>query len=348
MWQNIDSKSRTEKAQNIYNELRDGFVWQSNDGSAEYQISGLPRPNEAKPLPTFEDEALYWAGEIVMEDYANIEDCVQTFWNNKVEMNGEDWEANPTEIAEAFEDVLQLIDPEGEAGISIKIDENGKSLAWSTPEMAVKVGKERASIKSPEVLFQKILHELVIHGGRAIEGLKSDLPILGTGLYTETDPSDYLTFEEGFATVLETAISGKKQKWTPAFLSKYIGLNVAEKGGDFRAAYETEWRYRVLMQLKDDQDPSDEFINKQKRLAYNSCIRIYRGTPTNISEDYPEVKPITFPKDQAYLKGKLLAIDYLKSLHESDDKSSFRDIFKAKYDPTMPKQKEIFNTYSKS
>ena len=92
------------------------------------------------------------------------------------------------------------------------------------------------------------------------------------------------------------------------------------------------------MDLEDAQEVTDEMIEKCRKAAYTSCVRVFRGTQTNLQDIVPGIMPMTFNKDLAYLEGRVIAMEHLKTLHETRDLAGLRRLFKAKYDPTNPVQ----------
>lgn len=50
---------------------------------------------------------------------------------------------------------------------------------------------------------------------------------------------------------------------------------------------------------------------------------------------------MTYNKDLAYLEGRLLAIDYLKKLYQTNDTKRLDECFIGKFDPTNPVQARI-------
>lgn len=339
VWQNIDGKTLSESAKNIYLELENGFTW------GDTQISGLPKPEGHNQLPDFNHPSLAWAGEIILNETASIGVAIHEIWDQKVEEFGDDYAAGPEDIVEMFEAALQLMDPTGEAGVGVELDPGASALSWDSSTMSIKVGDKRKAIESAEMVYKKFLHEGFIHGGRAISGIKTELPVLGTGLFTNTERADYLTFEEGLATTVEEAVSGVEPKWDSTKLGHYINIWLASQGNDFRSVFETAWRYRLLDQLKDNQEVDDALIAKHKSAAYTACVRIFRGTPTNLSEQYPGISPITYSKDLAYLNGRVIAMDYLADLHETQDEAGLMRLMSAKFDPTVPEQNRLVDEF---
>ncbi len=339
LWSQFDRKQLSSSARQLYDDLNDGFSWGGN------RIAPLPRPEVAEKLPDFTHPSLAWAGEIILQKNADIEAFFREWWDDKVAEYGKDYVAKPKDIAEAYRHAFLCMDPENKEGIGVILDPHATALSWESSLMAVKVGEKRAPITSPDVLFRKFLHEGIGHGGRAMNGLKSDLPILGTGLYTDTPRADYLTFEEGFCTTIEETVSDTTPQWNGAKLGHYINISRAAAGADFRSTFETAWRYRLLATLDNNQEVTDEMISKEKNKAYTAVVRIFRGTPTDITERYPGIKPLTFNKDLAYLNGRVLAMNYIKQLYEQDDKAGLVKLFCAKYDPTIPEQAAIVEKY---
>ena len=337
LWNILDSKTYHPTAQVLYDELANGFNWQGQE------IPAMLRAEDGTArLPRFEkNEALEWAGEQIIEQNADIQALVQEFWDQKVKENGEDYKCNPIDIVEAFQAVINLRDPDHTSGVAVKLVENKTALSWESPEMAVVVGGKRAPITTSDQLFRKVLHEFGVHGQRLINGVKTKLPVLGMGLFTDTPRPDYLTFEEGLATTVEEMIGDIVPKWTAVKLGYYINISLAEQGADFRTVFETAWRYRLLGKLKNGQEVTGDMIDREKRLAYGSCVRIFRGTQPDMADSQPGVVPLTFNKDLAYLEGRVLAMRHLESLYSSKDVDGVARLFAGKYDPTNPKQQEL-------
>ena len=337
LWNILDSKTYHPTAQVLYDELTDGFTWQGQE------IPAMLRAEDGDArLPRFKDNrALEWAGDQIIEQIADIQALVQESWDQKVEEYGKDYRCGPDDIVEAFQAVIKLRDPNCTSGVTVKLVEDKTALSWESPEMAVVVGGKRAPIKTSDELFRKVLHEFGVHGQRSINGLKTKLPVLGLGLFTDTPRPDYLTFEEGLATTVEEMIGDTVPKWTAAKLGHYINISLAEQGADFRTVFETAWRYRLLAKLKNNQEVTQEMINKEQRMAYGSCVRIFRGTQPDIADRQPGVAPLTFNKDLAYLEGRVLAMRHLESLYANQDVDGVTRLFAGKYDPTNPKQQEL-------
>ncbi|MDO4781571.1 MAG: DUF1704 domain-containing protein [Candidatus Saccharibacteria bacterium] len=338
LWSMLDQKQYSSSAQGIYDELVNGYSWRGES------MPGLMRAeNPDARLPRFENnEALEWAGEQIIEQNADIQALVDAFWEQKVTDCGEDYACHPEDIVEAFQQVIDMRDPGHESGVTVRLVEGKTALSWESPEMAVLVGSRRAPITNKDELFRKVLHEFGVHGQRSINGLKTDLPVLGTGLFTDTERPDYLTFEEGLATTVEEMIGDTVPEWTALKLGHYINISLAEQGADFRTVFETAWRYRLLSKLDDSAEVTESMIDKAKRTAYNACVRIFRGTQPDMAEQTGVgTPPLTYNKDLAYLEGRVLAMRHLSGLYHQKDTDGIARLFAGKYDPTNVAQDNI-------
>ena len=339
--------------QEIYDELLNGTVV-TVDGE-KITIPAINGKGEGR-LPVINSESLADLGEVLREKFPFVYEITQNYWDEVIQPRVEGTDIEPKftvrDMVQVFTKVRIVMDPENASGISIEVSPNKSALSWDTPTMAVQIGEKRLAIKqddeddgasAAEVMASKIIHELATHGGRAINGLKSDLPVLGTGLYTDAEPgknADYLTFEEGLAALAEIASrNAKESKWTPMYISRYLAAASLYEGADFRQAFEVNWRSRVILAAKDGVEISDVAIAKEKKQAYLSMVRISRGTPTNLVDG----PVLTFNKDLAYLEGKIIALKYLDSV--KGDKKAIKRLFTAKFDPTNPVQDALVDTY---
>jgi hypothetical protein len=336
-------KELDERGKEIYNELLYGITFEV--AGEEVVIPALAEKANGR-LPVIEAKVLEPLIEVLKEDTAFIAEITQNYWDDAIvprsQQDGSEPGFNTDDMEIVFKQTLAVMDPENKAGITIRQVGNKSVLSWDTPSLTVEIGATRANISSSQDMYAKIVHELYIHGGRAIRGLNSELPVLGTGLYTEADEgerADYLTFEEGFATVAEKAIMGEGMSWKAIDIGHYLNIANSYDGADFRRAFEISWRARALMQVKSGEPMTDEVINKEKAQSYLSLQRVRRGTPTQLSHG----PVLTFNKDLAYLDGKLVTVDYLEAV--GNDKSAIRRLFVAKGDPTNHRQAALVEQY---
>jgi len=182
-----------------------------------------------------------------------------------------------------------------------------------------------------------LLHENGVHVERRRQGdLLSDPLLSGTGL------AGYLDSEEGLATILEQIYEGKtRESGVQYYLTLGWARGLDGKPRDFRDVYELEWRRRVIQQYKTNPDALD--IEKIKDLTYNTCERIFRGTPCDIPG-------MVYTKDQAYFVGNQKIWEYLDGimdLPEEDRKQEFAKLFAAKFDPTNELHRRIVDKAKK-
>lgn len=328
IWSDLDSKDFTGKAAQLRDDLENGFT------SAEgYYVPPLRKSDNAEAkLPEF-DQAVIWAGEYFEERDADIEAIVREFWDEKVQEFGENYVCHPADIIEVFQRVIDLRDPDGSSGVTVVPAEGKTALAWETPLMAVQVGTQRDPIENARLLFTRIHHEFGHHGQKAINGFKTGLPVLGTGLYTSN--CDYLTAEEGIATLAEAGMDGEQAEWSGARLNYYLGVDLADTDGDdFRSVFEKTWRYNLLRSVDDKEDITDEMIESAQSKAYVSCWRIFRGTPTTLKELTGIDLVVTYNKDIAYLPGIMKAMEIFRKAYESNDTALLDFVMSGKFDPT--------------
>lgn len=333
IWMNLDGKSWQGKSRQLYDDLRQGFV------SAEgFVVTPMRRSDSSEVrLPIFDDSTA-WAGAHFEEKNADIEALLQQYWDEKVAIYGDSYTCSPEDIVEAFSMVINMRDPEDCAGVRVVEAEGKTALSWESGQMAIIVGMNRVHIPTSSMLFTRNVHEYGHHGQKAVNGLKTDIPVLGLGLYTDTPDPDYLTFEEGYATIIESAMDGGQPTWLGGGMDYYLGIAFAAEGDDFRSIFEKTWRYNLLQSVDETIEITDEMIEKVRSAAYTSCVRIFRGNPTNSRGDQPVP---TYNKDLAYLAGKVKAMEYIREAYEAKDGSLLDFAMLGKFDPTNPVQSRI-------
>lgn len=341
----VSDKELHTSARKIYKELIDGMVVELEN--EELFVPGIG-DNHPTRLPKDSKERLIELKEVLEEKFPDAIRIVTENWQNKIAMNvslskSEEQDCfTVDDMKTVFEQVRDFYDPTNEAGIDVVIDPNSTGLAWDTPSMSVKIGGRRSNIKRLSEMVALVIHEYGNHGYRAVSGKKTGVPSLGTGMYSdavEGERSDYLTFEEGFATLCGMSIDGQTSEWTPAFLNYYFAISSAYEGCDFRQTYERMWRMAVLLNIKSNEEPTDEVIGRIKKSAYTACVRVFRGTPTQLADG----PVLTFNKDLAYLNGKLDGLRYLEE--HKGDKNAINRLFLGKFDPNNHIQNSIVEQY---
>ncbi len=362
IWNRVDGRlapggdlEHDEQAETLYAELNYGFT-----APGGHEVAGLPQgfevegePVSPQELPKFNEgepgRVLDWAGKHFNARYGWMRQAIEAKWQDKQEVHGEEYTADPAEIVEFFEDIIARDDPDHEHGVQVEVKPGANALSWNSNVRAVRVGENRTPFKKPEALYQKVLHEYAVHGGRSLNGFETGLPIMGTGVYTKDNEgkwSSYGVFEEGFATLVEASVADKKPGWTVVNLAKPLGIALAEQGYDFRSVYELTWRYAALMNAKkakgeDQATISDELIEKSQNTAYRQALRIFRGNQLDLAEHGIDNVPVTYNKDLNYFTGRMKAMDYMVELHQQNNTAGLDRLLKAKIDPTVPEQADL-------
>ena len=212
VWAQIDVKNFVGNAAQIKRELEYGVKLHIADHPVK--LAALNRP-ESERLPQIPTELLVTLKEKMYADNADIIELVYAYHEGIIMQRPTNERVfTPHDMLKIFQEVHELRDPLNESGVSIMMDEAATALSWDSSVMAVKVGGQRPPISDPKDMLAKVLHEYGVHGGRSIFGAQTGLPVLGTGLFTDADPgeqSDYLTFEEGLATMCEMAVLSEDQ-----------------------------------------------------------------------------------------------------------------------------------------
>tara|TARA_B100001245_G_scaffold2814_1_gene2298 strand:- start:7651 stop:9129 length:1479 start_codon:yes stop_codon:yes gene_type:complete len=314
--------------QTFYDELVYGKTMYLQDTMVRLQGIGNDHPHR---LPQDVNETLDTLREVLLEKFPDITRIVTEYWEQEIQGRQEDQRLfNTNDMQAVFERVRDFYDPDNEAGIGVVINPSSAQLSWDTPSNAIKIGGQRQPINDISEMIPKVVHEYG-HGLRALNGKKSGIPTLGTGMYTaagEGERPDYLTFEEGFLTLCQMAIGDKFTGWGAEYFAHMVTLGGLYEGQDFREMYERCWRMHVVVEVPDGEEPSAQLLREAKEKAYVRCVRAKRGTPTEL-KDGPL---LSFNKDLAYLNGILDALDYLKRV--GTDKEQIARLWDGKFDPT--------------
>lgn len=348
LWARMGSKRLVGRAAQIRDELAQGVRVRIDD--TEIDVLPLEAHGDER-LPTIPEELLLALRQKLYRDNQDIVDLVNLYWENVVQLRPEtDREFTPQDCMNLFRKIHEGRDPENISGISFEFEPDAANLAWDSSTVSIKIGTKKRSLPldSPQRMIAKIFHEYVTHGGRTIAGIKSELPVLGTGLFTDADPGescDYLTFEEGVASMGEVAVEHESYEWELRDLDKYLALSLAYEGNDFRQTYETLWRTYAVDGAKEGEDISQKAIDSAQHRAWLAATRIFRGTPTDLPRRDSQGQPriLTFNKDLAYLKGKLEVMEFWRRY--SPDPSRLAKmldlVYVAKFDPLNWRQLQI-------
>ena len=347
VWAAIDAKilNGDEDAQRIKSELEQGF------DARGVHMRGLERGRCG--IDRLTPEAAQWIKEFIFEEFSQYYQLAVRYWEQVVVpralAEGVEPQCTGEELYEVFSQALTLRDPKGVSGITVQKKPNNSNLSWNTPTLSVNIGmaKRAVPVDSPQKLFGKIMHELLGHGGRTMDGLASKVPMTGFGIFSEFRDGgnpDYLSFEEGLLILLESIACDEldqqlASQWRSENVRYYIAIAAAElEGRNTAEIYEMTWRYSVLMDLKTGEKLTPEKIEKAKAATARANVRFKRSLPVDMPAGYEHM---TYHKDMAYAFGRIKAIPLLQQLYERGDIESLRNLFKTHTDPTNPYQKVI-------
>lgn len=195
------------------------------------------------------------------------------------------------EVIEAFEAALAEIDVtdwkvmvDSETGVSnFSVSQEHKTVRIPAEE---KLLERRITKKKLQGL---IAHEIKTHVARRSNGERSKLQLLGLGLARSVGA------EEGIATYEEQQVTGAKEfAGVPRFLSIALAKGLGGTKLDFRQTHEIMSDYRLLSSPKKDVTPEHAAT-----VAYNDCVRIFRGTTCH-------TPGAVYPKDMSYFENRAI------------------------------------------
>lgn len=268
---------------------------------------GIKKPLKVNP------EQLNKLKDLITERFSDLIECVpEKPGGETLSIGG---------LAEVFKKAHQVRC----TGWGVRIQPGKKSVDTRQSECNTVIGDKRKQPTSAEARAL-LIHENGVHVERRRQGDASgDVLLGGTGL------AGYLDAEEGLAKILEQAISGKA---SDSGVQYYIALGLARgldgTPRDFRDVYELEYRRRIIKEYEDRGVVDEKRPQKLKELAYNTCVRIFRGTPCDIPG-------MVYTKDQAYFMGNQKMLDLVFNIVDLPDdqrNEAFSMLFTAKYDPT--------------
>jgi domain of unknown function (DUF1704) len=175
---------------------------------------------------------------------------------------------------------------------------DAKSINVDPSAKCVRIPKDRKPMSVNEVK-QLVVHELGIHVLTQITGGSTDLDPLAQGL------PGYLDTQEGLGKVIEQALEGEYKE---AGIDHYITAGLAFfDNKSFNDTYNVKWRLKALEGLQPNEELTQSHVEKAKKWAVNSTMRIYRGT-----DELPLFK------DLCYYNGSKEAWQYLEKIRGDD------------------------------
>ena len=221
---------------------------------------------------------------------------------------------DPEDIKSIFENSLHKM---GAVGWTVVLHPVQRFMSINQTKKEVRIPAHTSQGYTHERLQALIAHELGTHVQRRLNGERSKLALLSTGL------DRYSAGEEGVATVREQSISGdfSTDRWLERHLA--IGMTVGLDGvkRDFREIFEIMWRYYYLDLRRNGRDHT-EALSIARNKSYDRCVRTFRGTGGG-SKGY------CYTKDIDYAEGNIGVWSLIGKKPDEMMKFSL-----GKYDPT--------------
>ncbi len=348
VWSSIDMK-RGSIVDPLIEELKTGFTFISHSGES-IDVPPLPRVEKnSEPLPILSEKALEWVNDKLQEELKPVNDLFQSYYDEHIATR-EDKRIQPEDIATLFEMGVEL---QNLKDVQVTRDEEADALSWSSAVCAVVVGMQRKPIGSVKELLGVYAHEVGVHGVRYMNGKKLGDESLASGLYTEADADenpDYLTFEEGLASIAQKVAQGKNETWDIASMGNYLNISLAHMGWSPRQVQEVMSRVRIINSTKiTDEQIKPEVVEKAKTATATQVVRTFRGTPSDDVMRTSDGVVLHYAKDLSYAAGKIKAIkliNELVNLPEPQRTEQWNMLFLGKYDPTNGRQQELVASYS--
>ncbi len=302
----ISNKQRSPKAEEIFTELKEILPEEAFDQSlAESRF----RPSE---------ETIQWMNDIVHELFDGMLKHVPKT----------DDLISPSELRDIFQAIIdkEFEDDQWEAELK---EAKAINVDSDTKRVTVPVDRQPAAVDEVRRL---VVHELGTHVLTAITGESTTLKLLGHGL------AGYADTQEGLAKVVEQALEGEFKE---AGIDHYITAGLAYfDHKSFAEAYNIKWRMKLLEDLADGENPTEDQIQNAKRLAIDgpriATSRIFRGT-----DELPLFK------DLSYYNGSAKVWEYLESIRGDDFQLAL--LFAGKVSTSKEHQRVILEsiTYNK-
>jgi len=203
----------------------------------------------------------------------------------------------------------------------VEIDNNYQSVAVDQKKKIIHIPKTRQT----DTLYLKklALHEIGVHVYRRENGERSKLKLLGIGL------DRYEIGEEGLAGLVENFFDDRL-KFSFYQLLSYVSIGLVYgldgQPRDWRDMYDILLKlYLYIGLVRWPEKEIEEIKLKAINLAYNRCIRIFRGTNG-------QTRGVCFTRDLIYLKGKISIWDVIN--HRPEE---LRRVYCGKYNPANEK-----------
>lgn len=294
------------------NNIRKDALGEINSDNSELSeaardlLQFYPKKEESK-ISYPDEETISYASQTTREELGDIVD-IESF----------EGRLDASAIAKIFNQAIEKIGAKDEW--RVVVDSMGSKKAISVSQE-----KKQAIIPSSRQLEEKrlqglIAHEIGTHMQRRINGERSKLMLLGLGL------DRYISGEEGVSTMRQQVIEkGSIEEY--AGLNYHLGISFARgldgKKRNFHEVFDLLTKKNYLYNLRGGES-IDQARKSARETAYNSCVRIFRGTDCM-------TKGVCFSKDLAYREGNIGVFALISTEKGKEEMMRFNI---GKYDPS--------------
>jgi len=274
------------------------------------------------------DSSAEFGFEMSKEDIEVLRaDLFELFPNleSALEVEEEKEEYGPEDFVAQANKVIAVVSDMKESGWRAVIVD-GNAASTSKSEKLIKIGRNRKPFKGINNLNEVIIHEVIGHGLRSHNAQKSDDERLHHNLPGNTD------FEEGFATALQSLITGEVKVPGQQYLLA-LGLGTGmDRGGNYRSFREMFNILTINNMITAEEAGKEPNKIDAMNAAFQTCLRTRRGGTPDM-------------RDIAYFNGAKKAhklLSKIAKLPKSERIKKLELLFAGSYDATNQEQRRLF------
>lgn len=274
-------------------------------GSSALETEDLARPEiDATILDQFKD--------MLEERYGSVLEIFDGVSEQK--------KVSPEEVRELFTRTLAVLGETDPVWLEWSVEIGKKhAMEVTSQTKSVRVGTK---VRSGKSLWPLVVHEVLVHGQRAVRGSKSQEHMAEHGL------PEYLDAEEGLARFLQRAASGNRDAITNnLYMNIGLALGQLEKEPMTRQELQKVHMDRLIVQKQAASKPVD--LYDLDRQSWRHVNRVYRGS---LGNEHIGVNT----KDIAYHAGIMKIATFIQESLEAGQTPAqiFDYLTVAKFDPT--------------
>jgi hypothetical protein len=281
----------------------------------QQQIKGITKKKNTTPLlPKVDNE--------VFEKMQNFVSEYRTDLLSGIDIDSEQ-EYQAEEVKSIAEQALANI---GAGDWSAVVARDGRT-SISTDQESKKVLIPEARTMGGKYLEKIILHEIGVHVARRVNGERHENFLMGIGL------DRYVLIEEGLAVAFEQGFDAEFASYARFDKHLMISLAMGADGQkrDFAEIFKLYSAVMIIVASVEEERALDESeIQDEREAAYDSCVRIFRGTDC-------KTPGAVYPKDLIYREGNVAIWNFIEQNPDFD----LHKLLMGKYDPTREEHRKI-------